>query len=326
VTVVVTTVRERLDQAIARLAAAGVETPRVDAEWLLAGALGVPRGRLLAAAAEAVPAATAERFGSWIERRARREPLQHILGTQAFRDVTLRVGPEVLVPRPETELLVSWALELLPAPRARRLLVLDVGTGSGCIACALAHERPDVEVIALDASPAAAALARANVEGLGVADRVRVCVSDLFSSLASMRADLVVSNPPYMRSDEATTLSPEVRDHEPRRAIDGGPDGLDVIRRLVSQTPPWLRPGAPLLLETAGGEQLDAVTAQMRRAGFTDIANRRDLNGVTRFVSGRCSSAGSAGTIAPGGRQAEGRGDSLARGRRQGSKAPLRVD
>ena len=284
-TVALATVRERLDDAAARLSLAGVETPRVDAEWLLAGALGVTRGRLVAVVDHAMNEESAARYDAWIRRRAEREPLQYIVGTQAFRDLTLRVGPEVLVPRPETEMLVSWALELLP-PIGTKPLVLDVGTGSGCIACALASERPDVRIIALDASPEAAAFARENVAALGLTDRVTVVVSDLFSGLTPMRADLIVSNPPYVPSSVIDTLAPEITDHEPRAALDGGPDGLRVIRRLVPEAPRWLRPGAPLVIETFGDEQVDHVMGLMRDAGFMNMASRPDLAGVARFVAG----------------------------------------
>lgn len=285
-TLVLATVRDRLDDAAARLAGAGLEAPRVDAEWLLAAALGVSRGRLRAAVDQSMGEETAERYEAWVRRRVRREPLQHILGTQAFRDLTVRVGPEVLVPRPETELLVSWALDLLPAPGASPL-VLDVGTGSGCIACALASERPDARVVASDISPAAAAVARDNVAALGLSDRVTVSVSDLFSALPPMSADLIVSNPPYIPASAIDTLTPEITDHEPRAALDGGPDGLRVIRRLMSEAPRWLKPGAPLVLETFGDEQAGEVMKLMCGAGFTDVMTRRDLAGVTRFVSGR---------------------------------------
>ena len=279
-------VGDLLDDAVARLAAAGVPTPRVDAEWLLAEALGVRRGQL-AAEMPRVPAdAMVERYEASIRRRVARVPLQHIVGTQAFRDITVRVSPDVLVPRPETELLVSWALELLPPPRAGARCVLDVGTGSGCIASALASERRDVRVIAVDAAPAATAIAQANIAGLGLGDRVTVVVSDLFAALAPTRADLIVSNPPYIPTAVVDTLAPEITDHEPRAAIDGGPDGLAIIRRLVTEAPRWLRPGAPLVLETAGGDQIDAVVALMRASGFIDIATRRDLAGITRFVAG----------------------------------------
>ena len=319
------TARERRDDAVTRLAAAGVDTPRIDAEWLLAEALGVRRSGLHALLDQALAADAAERYDAWIRRRARRVPLQHILGTQAFRDLTVRVGPDVLVPRPETELLVSWALELLPPRGVGTPLVLDVGTGSGCIACALAGERPDVRVIALDVSPAAAEVARANVVALGVSDRVTVVVSDLFSPLGPLRADLIVSNPPYIPSDVIGTLAPEVRHHDPRVAIDGREDGLAVIRRLVREASHFLRPAAPLVLETAGGPQAAAVAALMRETGFTDVTTRPDLAGITRFVAGRASSAGFARAILPGGRQAEERGASPAQGRRKGGEAPLRV-
>jgi release factor glutamine methyltransferase len=292
VTSTLATVRERLDEAIARLDDAGVETPRADAEWLLAAALGVSRGRLQTEGVRPLPGESAERYEAWIRRRARREPLQHILGTQAFRDLTLRVGPDVLVPRPETELLVSWALELLPGP-GDRPIVIDVGTGSGCIACALASERPDVRVVAVDASPAAATIARGNVAALGLDSRVTVAVGDLFGgAAAAVTADLVVSNPPYVPGGLIDTLAPEVADHEPRVALDGGPDGLGVIRRLVSEAPRRFRDGAALVLETFGDRQTAAVMDLMRADGFNAVTSRRDLNGVARFVSGRRAAGG----------------------------------
>ena len=282
-------VRELLDDAVARLTAAGVASPRVDAEWLLADALGVRRGALHAELARVPAPVTAERYEASIRRRVERVPLQHIIGTQAFRDITVRVSADALVPRPETELLASWALELLPSPAAGAPLVIDVGTGSGCLAGALASERRDLTVVALDASPAAAAVARGNIAALGLGDRVTVVVSDLFASLAPIHADLIVSNPPYIPSRVVDALAPEITDHEPRCAIDGGPDGLGIIRRLVADAPRWLRPGAPLVLETAGGDQIAAVVASMRAAGFIDLATRDDLAGIERFVSGRRS-------------------------------------
>lgn len=290
-TLALATVRDRLGDAVARLAGAGIETPRVDAEWLLAAALGVGRNGLYAGLDDGLPDEAGERFEAWIRRRVARVPLQHLLGTQAFRDLIVRVTPDVLVPRPETELLVSWALELLPPPGGRPL-VLDVGTGSGCIACSLASERPDVRVIASDASPAAIAVARENVAALDLADRVTTSVSDLFSGLAPMSADLIVSNPPYLLTSVIDTLALEITDHEPRAALDGGPDGLTLIRRIVSQAPRWLQPSAPVVLETGGDEQAGEVMKLMRAADFTDVITRRDLAGVTRFVCGRRAAGG----------------------------------
>jgi release factor glutamine methyltransferase len=266
------------------LAAAGVATPRVNAEWLLAGALDVARGRLLADPGHALDAGAAARYEHALGRRAAREPLQHILGTQAFRDVVVRVGPEAMVPRPETEALVEWALAQLPAVPAP--VIVDVGTGTGCIACAIAAERPAARVVALEISAAAAALARANVAALGLEATVTVVESDLFAALGSLRADLIVANPPYLPSAQLETLAPEVSRFDPRLALDGGPDGLDVVRRIVAATRAHLVPGGVLALETAGGEQAWTAAALLREAGFTDVRTRADLAGVERFVAG----------------------------------------
>jgi release factor glutamine methyltransferase len=282
------TVRAALDLGAAALGEAGVEGGRVDAEWLLAEALGIARGRLGLHGQQPVEPLAAARYVQALRRRIGREPLQHIVGTQAFRDLTLRVSGDALVPRPETELLAGWALELLPPANAP--LAIDAGTGSGCVACALACERPDVRVLALDVSPSAVALARDNVAALGLAGRVTVEVSDLFAALGPVRADLIVSNPPYLPSEVIPTLAPEVSRHDPRLALDGGPDGLAVIRRLVEAAPRWLVPGGWLVLETGGDEQARDVVALMDARGFTRIETRPDLAGIVRFVAGGISS------------------------------------
>jgi release factor glutamine methyltransferase len=215
-----------------------------------------------------------------------REPLQHIVGTQPFRQVTIQVGPGALVPRPETELLAGWALELQPAP-PRRPVVIDLGTGSGCIACALAVERPDAEVIALDVSPEAVALARDNVVTLGLATRVHVGLSDMFAALGAIEVDVIVTNPPYLPTELIATLPPEVSRYDPRLALDGGPDGLTVIRRVVREAPDRLAPGGALVLETGGGEQARAVAGLLETRGLVGVQTRADLAGVERFVAGR---------------------------------------
>lgn len=268
------------------LQAAGIDSADVDAEWLLASVLRVPRGALRIERKRTLDAAEAGRYVARLRRRMNREPLQHVLGTAPFRHITLRVGPDALVPRPETELLTEWALELLPASLSAPL-VIDLGTGTACIACAIAWERPTVRVIAVEASPRAAAVARDNVTALGLTGHVSVEISDLFAALPSMRAHLVVSNPPYLPTDLIPTLSPEVSRHDPRIAMDGGPDGLTVIRRIVADAPAWLVPGGALVLETGGGEQIPAVAGLLEAAGFGGIRTRRDLAGVERFVSGR---------------------------------------
>jgi release factor glutamine methyltransferase len=277
-------VRVALELGTAALREAGIVDARVDAEWLLAEALGIARGRLVLHDQEPLERTTAARYVQWLRRRIAHEPLQHIIGTQAFRDLTLTVSGHALVPRPETELLTGWAIELLAG--ARRPRVVDVGTGSGCIACAVAAECPRARVVAVDVSPAAAGLARANVTALGLTGRVSVLTSDLLAALAPGRADLIVSNPPYLPSGLIASLAAEVSRHDPRLALDGGPDGLDVIRRLVEQAPRCLAPGGRLLLETGGGEQLLDVVALLGARGFARIETRPDLAGVERFVAG----------------------------------------
>lgn len=288
-TAVVTSTRAALDGATARLAGAGVDTPRVDAEWLLAGLLGMGRAALRGRLDAELTPAMALRYEAAVERRAWREPLQHILGWEDFCGLRLAVTPGALVPRPETETLVERALALLPPAGSVARLVIDVGTGAGGIACALARARPDVRVVAIDVSEAAARLARQNARALGVADRVFVAVGDLFSELGGARVDLIVSNPPYLPSATLAGLAPEVAAHDPLLALDGGADGLRLIRRLVADAPPWLSAGGALALETAGGAQAHEVAALMRDAGFVDVTLHLDLTGVQRFATGRRS-------------------------------------
>jgi release factor glutamine methyltransferase len=278
---------DQLDAATTALEAAGLPTARVDAEWLLAGLLGVGRVAVRLGLGQAAPAPLAERYAHAVSRRARREPLQRILGWEEFRGVRVGLTDAVLVPRPETETLVEWALALLPPPGDRRLLAIDVGTGSGCIACALAVERPDLDVVAVDVSSAAAAVARENARALGLAARVRVIAADLFDGIRGLRADLIVSNPPYLPSALMPELPPEVRIHEPRLALDGGNDGLAVIRRLAVAARRYLRAAGALVVETAGGAQASAAAALLRRAGWDQVAVRADLAGIDRFVAGR---------------------------------------
>ena len=281
------TYADQLAAATTTLEAAGLPSAKVDAEWLLAGLLGIGRVAVRLELGEAAAAPLAERYARAVSRRARREPLQRILGWEEFRGVRVRLTDSVFVPRPETETLVEWALALLPAPGSRRLLAIDVGTGSGCIACALASERADLDVVAVDVSPAAAAVARENVRALDLAGRVKVLAADLFAGVRDIRADLIVSNPPYLPSALMPELPPEVRIHEPRLALDGGSDGLAVIRRIATAARSYLRPSGALVLETAGGDQASAAAALLRGAGWDQVAMRGDLAGVERFVAGR---------------------------------------
>ena len=284
---VAATLADQLDAAKTAQEAAGLPTARVDAEWLLACLLGVGRVAVRLDLGRPAPAPLVERYAHAVSRRARREPLQRILGWEEFRGVRVHLTDAVLVPRPETETLVGWALALLPPPGGRRLQAIDVGTGSGCIACALAAERPDLDVVAVDVSPAAATVARENARALGLAGRVRVVAADLFDGIRDLGAELVVSNPPYLPSALVPELSPEVRIHEPRLALDGGSDGLAVIRRIAAAARRHTRPSGALVVETAGGEQASAAAALLREAGWERVTVRADLVGIDRFVAGR---------------------------------------
>jgi release factor glutamine methyltransferase len=268
-------VRDALGGAVDALEAAGVDSPRLDAELLLGEATGWDRARLAAAPEAGVPAAAARRFGETVRRRLRREPLAYILGRKGFRRIVLEVDRRVLIPRPETELLVELALELAP----RR--VLDLGTGSGAVALAVADELPECEVVATDTSAAALAVARANALRLGLADRVELVEAMLPTDRGEL--DLVVANLPYVAESEWGELEPEVTDWEPREALLGGPDGLDVLRTAI----PAAAGIAPALALEIGVGQGPAVSELLLEAGFGAIETRPDLAGIPRIVWGR---------------------------------------
>lgn len=281
-------IRAEVDAAADVLRRAGIETGRNDAEWLLAALLGAGRFGPYLDAERELPEGVVDAYRAAVGRRARREPLQRIVGWEEFRGLRLALTGAVLVPRPETETLADLALAALP-PRAQgaRSLVIDVGTGSGCLACAIAAERPDVDVLAIDLSPAAAATSRENARRLGLARQVRVIATDLFEGVGAVSADLIVSNPPYLPTATLPTLPPEVRDHDPRLALDGGLDGLGVIAPLIAGAAARLGPSGAIVLETAGGPQAGAVAALLRDAGFASVETHRDLAGIDRFVTAR---------------------------------------
>ncbi len=280
--------RRALREAVATLHEAGIDTATNDAEWLFADAFGVGRAELhLMLDDEPLPASTAAGVAAAVRRRARGEPLQHILGWESFRGLRRRGGREVLVPRPESEFLVEAALALLPPSGGPPVDVVDVGTGSGNIACAIASERPDARVLALDVSSAAIALARDNAASLGLGGRVTIVRGDLVGTVRARSMDLVVSNPPYLPRAVLKTLPREVRDHDPRVALDGGAHGLEVIARLVDDARRVLRSGGALIMETGGGDHTRTVAEQITAAGYVDVDVRADLLGVRRFVSGR---------------------------------------
>jgi release factor glutamine methyltransferase len=273
------TAGDALRAAEAELAGAGIETPRVDAELLLAHVLGTGRTRLYAERARELSREEQARIDELVARRARREPLAYVLGEWGFRRLTLKIDRRALVPRPETEVVVERCLELLRG-RAEPD-VLDVGVGSGAIALALADEHPGARVTGVDASPGALALARENAEATGLADRVRLAEHDLRSGFGDRRFDLVVSNPPYIQERELSALQPELR-WEPREALVGN-GHTDAVAAAAVRA---LRPGGQLVLEVADGAA-GTVAARLGNLGFTAIRITRDLTGTERVVEGR---------------------------------------
>lgn len=268
-----------LAQALRQAQQAGLD--RVDAHLLLGHVLQHDRSWLIAHDDEPLSAADQARFDALMRRRLDGEPVAYLLGEREFHGLTLQVNPAVLVPRPDTETLVEWALECLgacPAPRPR---VIDLGTGSGAIALALQHRWPAAQVTALDASPPALAVAAANAQRLGLP--LRLLHSDWWQAVAGETFDLAVSNPPYIAGDDPHL--PALR-HEPRQALTPEGDGLDAIRALVRTAPAHLAPGAWLLIEH-GWDQAPAVQALLRQAGFQSVQTRQDLAGRDRCTGGQ---------------------------------------
>lgn len=258
-----------------------IDSARLEAELLLSATLGLDRVGLYVNFERPLDAAELKAFREQVQRRARREPVQYILGETEFWSLPFRVSPAVLVPRADTEVLVEEALARIEGSAH----VLDVGTGSGAIAIALAHEQPQVQVTALDCSEPALQVARANAELNGVADRVS-CVTGDLAELPAGPFAMVVSNPPYIPTRDLAQLMPEVRDHEPRLALDGGDDGLDAYRRLAAQAKSILVPGGWLLVEVGIGQATD-VEALFRATGLTEVTQRQDYSGIPRVVSAR---------------------------------------
>jgi release factor glutamine methyltransferase len=276
------TVRDALAAAIDALAAIGVDQPRLDAELLLGEAMGCERAALMADGGAEVPAPAARVFGEMVRRRLRREPVAYIVRRKGFRSLELIVDRRVLVPRPETELLVELAVELGPAS------VLDVGTGSGAIALAVADELPECEVTATDTSPAALEVARGNAERLGLADRVRFLEGTLPDGESF---DLILANLPYVAERDWPMLQPEVTQWEPPEALLAGPDGLDIYRAFLAACGRAFRPitatSSTAVAVEVGEGQAPGVAGLMRQAGFGAIETRRDLAGIERVVIGR---------------------------------------
>ena len=265
-------------QALQHAREAGLE--RLDAQRIVGGALGRTHAWLLAHDTDALSEADAQRIAALVARRAAGEPLAYLHGDQEFFGLNLRVTPDVLIPRPDTETLVNWALDLLPSDRPCR--VADLGTGSGAIALAIASQRPLADVTAVDVSDAALAVARGNAQALGLA-QARFAAGSWLAPLTGQRFDLIVSNPPYIA--EGDPHLPALR-FEPITALTAGRDGLSDLRQIVAQAGGHIHGNGHLLLEH-GHDQAEAVAQLLRDAGFTDVSTRFDFGGQPRCTGGR---------------------------------------
>ncbi len=279
------TILELIQKTTVFFEKAGVPDPRLDVELLLAHVLRLRRMDLYVQFERTLTEAELDTLRPLVKRRAAREPLQHLVGSVDFCGLQLAVNSSVLIPRPETEVLLQVALSFLDAEHAAS--ALDVGTGSGAIVLALARARPLIRCVATDLSEEALALARQNAAHAGLDRRVEFRKGDLLAPLRDGESfDLIVSNPPYIPSGEIDGLQPEVRDHDPRLALDGGADGLDVIRRLAAVAPSHLAPGGVLLMEI-GHDQSVRTEELLKEAGWSAVEFHKDLRGVARVVVAR---------------------------------------
>jgi release factor glutamine methyltransferase len=277
-----TSLHERLAAARRSLEAAGIpaEGAGLDAEVLARHVLGWDRAALVARGREPAPDDFAERYAPLIVRRAAREPVAMIVGHREFWGLEFEVTPDVLIPRPETELLVEEVLEHARLSDVSR--IIDVGTGSGCLAVALATELPAAEIVATDMSAAALAVARRNAARHNVDGRIRFVETDLLDGV-DVRADVVVSNPPYVPFRDVATLQPEVGTYEPAQALFGGGDGLAIVRRLLASAAAGLAPDGRLMLEFGDGQEAD-VRDIAHEAGWKILAIRNDLQDIARVA------------------------------------------
>ncbi len=281
------TVLEAIQKSTEFLARKGVESPRLQAELLLAHELKLPRVKLYLNFERVVTPAETEALRGFLRRRGQREPLQHIVGSVVFCGLELTVNRHTLVPRPETELLAERGWQFLSARDARPPTALDWGTGSGCLAIALAVNCPAAQVSATDVSAEALKVAQVNAAAQRVADRIQFLQGDGFSALpADARFDLIISNPPYIPSAEIATLQPEVRDFDPRGALDGGADGLEFFRRIADEAARFLKSDGRLILEFGDG-QAEALRAILEEHKWIVEAVNEDYSQRPRMLTAR---------------------------------------
>jgi release factor glutamine methyltransferase len=266
----------------------GMATPRLDAEVLLAEALGLDRVGLYTHFDQPLQPDELARFKEFVLRRLRREPAAYVLGRREFWSLPLLVSPDVLIPRPDTETLVSEALKVLELPGEKEFCFLEIGTGSGAVSIALAKELPAAKGVATDLSPKALAVAEENALRCGVRDRIRFVQGDMFQPLGKGDAfDLIVTNPPYIPQGDFPSLMPEVRDYEPRVALDGGKDGLAFFRRALPAVSDYLRPGGWFLAEMGAGQGPRIRTMAEKNPALDSFGFAKDLSGIDRVFKAR---------------------------------------
>lgn len=275
--------RELLRFALEKLSFADIDTPQIEARILLCKAAGLNSTDIIAHPEKIPDDDVTEKFINWVERRASREPLAYIIGEKEFYGFPFAVTPDVLIPRPETELLVAYGLDFLKG-RIKSVAV-DAGTGSGAIAVSILRHVPDCFFYAIDISENALNIAAKNSEKAGVGDRIHFLCGDLLQPIIDVECDLILSNPPYIPSCVISSLEPEVRIHEPVGALDGGIDGLDFYRRLTESAPMILKTGGALAVEI-GINQSETVVELFESNCFTEIAVKKDYAGIDRIISG----------------------------------------
>ncbi|MBI5799437.1 MAG: peptide chain release factor N(5)-glutamine methyltransferase [Verrucomicrobia bacterium] len=278
------TVREVIQRSTEFLQRHGVDFPRLQAELLLAHLLKLPRLQLYLNHDRALAEPELTALRALVQRRSKREPLQHLVGSTSFVGLEIAVSPAALIPRPETETLAELAAAALSKCATPAPVALDFGTGTGCLAIALATRCKAAQVHALDISEAALTLARANAQRHGLAERIVFHLGDGFGALPEeLRCDLIVSNPPYIPTAEIATLQAEVRDFDPRAALDGGADGLDFYRLLARESPAWLNVGGGLFAEFGDGQET-ALQLMFNDSGWRAVVAHRDLTERPRVL------------------------------------------
>ncbi len=285
--VVIVTLAEAVNNAATLLSTAGITNARLDAEVLLSHIIMKDRVWLITHRDDVLDDKHQREFADVIQRRTRREPLQHIIGNQEFWGLEFKVSPDVLIPRPETEFIIEAALAIVQ-DRNAPVRIIDLCTGSGCIAVSLAKELTAARVIATDASEKALAVARENTRRHGVSEHIRFLLGDLFEPMEELdirgQIDIIVSNPPYVQAGDLSTLQPEVRDYEPDMALIAGPEGTEMAQRIIQLAPEYLKKNGALIMEMGLG-QADALTRMVEATGaYGDRELLKDLAGIERVI------------------------------------------